>query len=202
MPPDEGATPATEPTPAPPATEKPKGFKARVRAFLQHEKVKAAWGRLRGGQLTPGRAAASVFVGVLVGTTPLYGLHFFLVMGICIPLKLDAALAYVASNVSLPIFAPFINMSEVELGAYMRTGSFIHLDKSEFTSRSPFDYAHELFLGTLIFSPAAASLFALVTYPIAWLARRRKLAKQAAEPLASGPETTETTPETRSAPTS
>jgi len=164
----------TEPADLPPP-EKPRGLKARVRAFLQHEKVKAAWARLRGGELTPGRAAASVFVGVLVGTTPLYGLHFFLVMGICIPLKLDCAIAYVASNVSLPIFAPFINMSEVEIGAFLRTGSFIHLEKTEFTSRSPFDYAHELFLGTLVFSPAAASVFAFCTYLVAWFSRRRKL---------------------------
>lgn len=172
-PPPEAPPAATSPAATPPEAA-PRGLRARVRAFLQHEKVKAAWARIRGGELTPGRAAASVFVGVLVGATPLYGLHFFLVMGICIPLKLDAAIAYVASNVSLPIFAPFINMSEVEIGAFLRTGSFIHLEKSEFTSRSPFDYAHELFLGTLVFAPALATTFATIAYVVALVARRRR----------------------------
>lgn len=136
----------TDPTRAPRAEAaevegpaSPRGLRARLRRFVEHDKVKAAYARLRGGELTPARAAASVFVGVLVGTTPLYGLHFLLVMGICVPLRLDTAVAYVASNVSLPIFAPFINIAEIELGAWLRTGALIHLDRRDFDTRSPFD---------------------------------------------------------------
>lgn len=159
---------------------KPRGFRARARSFVQHEKVKAAWARIRGGELTPFRAAASVFVGVLVGTTPLYGLHFLLVMGICLPLRLDVAIAYVASNVSLPIFAPFINVSEVQIGAWLRTGSFIHFDKADFEARGPFDYARELVLGTLVVSPVSAFVASVLAYGVAWTSRRRKLAEKAA----------------------
>jgi uncharacterized protein (DUF2062 family) len=161
------------------AEVKPRGYRARAKALLQHEKVKAAWARLRGGELTPFRAAASVFVGVLVGTTPLYGLHFLLVMGICLPLRLDVAIAYVASNVSLPIFAPFINTAEVEIGAWLRTGKFIHFDRADFEARGPFDYARELVLGTLIFSPVAAFFASVMAYGVAWTARRRKLSEKA-----------------------
>ncbi len=171
----------TDPTRAPRAEAaevegpaSPRGLRARLRRFVEHDKVKAAYARLRGGELTPARAAASVFVGVLVGTTPLYGLHFLLVMGICVPLRLDTAVAYVASNVSLPIFAPFINIAEIQLGAWLRTGALIHLDRRDFDTRSPFDYARELFLGTLVFSPAAATLAASLAYATAWTARRRR----------------------------
>ncbi len=156
----------------------PRGVRARARAFFQQEKVKAVYHRLRGGELTPWRAAASVFVGVLVGTTPLYGLHFILVMALCVPLRLDTAVAYVASNVSLPIFAPFINVAEVQLGAWLRTGAFIHLDREDFEARGPVDYALELFLGTLLFSPASAAAAGLVTYAGTLLARRRRLARE------------------------
>ena len=165
----EGGVPDTETTKAP-----ARGFRARFRAFVQHDKVKAAWARVRGGELTLGRAAASVAVGVLVGTTPLYGLHFFLVMGICLPLKLDAAIAYVASNVSLPIFAPFINITEIEVGAYLRTGSLIHLDRADFDARGPLDYARELALGTLVVSPVSAAVAAGLTYAVGWISRRRR----------------------------
>ena len=158
----------------PTAEKKPVGARARIAAFFQHEKVKAAWARLRGGELTPFRAAASVFVGVLVGTTPLYGLHFLLVVGICLPLKLDVPVAYVAANVSLPVFAPFINVSEVQIGAWLRTGAFIHFDKADFEARGPFDYLRELVLGTLVVSPVSAFVGGLLAYGVAWAARRRK----------------------------
>lgn len=172
-----------EPNVAPEGEAAPgaRGVRARIKAFFQHEKVKAAWARLRGGELTPARAAASVFVGVLVGTTPLYGLHFILVMAICLPLRLDVAVAYVASNVSLPIFAPFINMSEIQLGALLRTGDFIHLDKRDFASRSPFDFAHELVLGTLVFSPGSATFAALLAWVVAATARKRREKRLQAE---------------------
>lgn len=175
--PDGNVAPDGEGAPAP----RPRGVRGRIKAFFQHEKVKAAWARLRGGELTPARAAASVFVGVLVGTTPLYGLHFILVMAICLPLRLDVAVAYVASNVSLPIFAPFINMSEIQLGAWLRTGDFIHLDKRDFASRSPFDFAHELVLGTLVFSPGSATFAALLAWVVAAVARKRREQRLQAE---------------------
>lgn len=151
-----------------------RGVGARVRAFFQHDKVKAAYQKLRGGELTPWRAAASVFVGVLVGTTPLYGLHLVLVMALCVPLRLDTAVAYLASNVSLPVFAPFINLAEVQLGAWLRTGAFVHLDRKDFEARGPLDFAAELVVGTLVFSPSSATLAGLVTYAGATLARRHK----------------------------
>ena len=163
-------TEGSEPPPEGPR----RGVRARLRAFFQHEKVKAVYHRLRGGELTPWRTAASVFVGVLVGTTPLYGLHFVLVMALCVPLRLDTAVAYVASNVSLPIFAPFINIAEVQLGAWLRTGAFIHLDRKDFEARGPFDYALERFLGTLLFSPASATVAGLLAYGGTLLARGRR----------------------------
>ena len=50
-----------------------------------------------------GRAAASVAIGLADrSATLLYGLHFWIVVAICVPLKLDAALAYLAANISLP----------------------------------------------------------------------------------------------------
>ncbi len=161
----------------------------RIKELASKDKVRAAWKRLRGGELTPWRAAASVFVGVMVGTTPLYGLHFFLVAAICIPLRLDAALAYLAANVSLPVFAPFINISEIQLGAWLRTGHFIHLERSDFESRSPWDYAHELVLGTLIFSPGSATLGGLIAYAIAAVTRRRKQRLAAAPSAVKAPGT-------------
>ena len=88
--------------------------------------------------------------------------------------EFDAAIAYVASNVSLPIFAPFINITEIEVGAYLRTGSLIHLDRADFDARGPLDYARELALGTLVVSPVSAAVAAGLTYAVGWISRRRR----------------------------
>ena len=81
------------------------------------QRLRDAWRRLRGGELTPGRAAASVAIGIAVGVTPLWGVHWALVLAICLPLRLDAGVAYLASNVSLPFFAPFITFAEIAVDA-------------------------------------------------------------------------------------
>jgi SAM-dependent methyltransferase len=91
-------------------------------------KLREAWARLRGGELTPWRAAASVAVGLAVGVTPLYGFHLPIVLAICVPLRLDAPIAYVAANISLPFLAPFLWLAEIEIGAWLRTGIGLALD--------------------------------------------------------------------------
>lgn len=82
------------------------------------------WRRLRGGGLTRARAAASVGVGLWVGCLPLYGLHFPLCLAITLPLSLDLVLAYLAANVSNPLFAPFLVYAEVQVGALLLDGHF------------------------------------------------------------------------------
>ncbi len=132
-----------------------------------HASAKTAWVRLRGGELTPARAAASVAVGLAIGVTPLYGLHFWIVIGICVPLRLDAALAYLAANVSVPIVAPFILLGEVELGSLARTGHALALTAAEAKARAAGELAKELIVGTLILSPLAAIVGGAATWAIA-----------------------------------
>ena len=151
------------------------GVRARV-----HAAAKTAWTRLRGGELTPVRAAASVAVGLAVGLTPLYGLHFWIVVAICVPLRLDAALAYLAANISLPFISPFILLAEVELGSWARTGHFLALTADEAKARALGELVKELVVGTAILSPAGALVGGVVTWGVASRARGAK-AKTALE---------------------
>src|SRR5262249_30737884 len=72
-----------------------------------------------------GRAAASFAVGLAIGVTPLWGVHWLLVAAVCVPLRLDAGVAFLASNVSLPFVAPFITFAEIELGARVLRGTWL-----------------------------------------------------------------------------
>ena len=129
--------------------------------------------RLRGGELTPARAAASVAVGLAVGVTPLYGLHFWIVVAVCVPLRLDAALAYLAANISLPFVIPFILLAEVELGSLVRTGHALGVTAADAKARAFGELAKEVAVGTLVLAPMMAVLGGAVTWGVATVSARR-----------------------------
>jgi len=131
-----------------------------------------AWTRLRGGETTPMRAALSVAVGLAVGTTPLYGLHLTIVLAVCVPLRLDAALAYLAANISLPPVIPFLLLAEIEVGSLVRTGHTLALTALEASVRASGELARELAVGTAIVAPSLGALGGVATWCIATLARR------------------------------
>ncbi len=128
--------------------------------------VGAAWVRLRGGEITAWRAAASVAVGVFIGVTPLWGTHIFLVLAVCLPLRLDARVAYLSANVSLPFFAPVITLAEIQLGALARTGGTLPVDRAALHAHGLAAFALDLAVGTALLAPVAA----LVTGALTWLA--------------------------------
>jgi uncharacterized protein (DUF2062 family) len=138
----------------------------------------AAWARLRGGELTPWRAAMSVAVGLAIGVTPLYGLHLWIVLAICLPLKLDAPVAYLAANISLPFISPFLLFAEVEIGAWVRTGhgAALSLEALKSADRGAVlaQLAVEAVVGTAIFAPMMAALGFALTYALVSRARRTR----------------------------
>ncbi len=140
------------------------------------ELARQAWRRLRGGELTPWRAAISVALGLAIGMTPAFGLHWLIVVGVCVPLRLDAGVAYLAANVSMPLIAPFITFAEIETGALLLRGSFLPLVPSEIKTIALRTLAAELAIGTAVLAPAAERAGGAVTYAlVAWRLRRRAL---------------------------
>lgn len=126
--------------------------------------VAHVWRILRGGRLTPKRAALSVALGLFVGVTPLYGLHFFLVVGVGLWLRLDVPLAYMAANISVPPMAPLLALVEIQLGALLRTGALSRISRSDITAQGALTFAKDLWLGTALFAPAIAAFGGSVTY--------------------------------------
>lgn len=137
------------------------------------QRIKDAWRRLRGGELTPARAALSVAVGIAIGVTPLWGLHWLLVLGICLPLRLDAGVAYLASNVSLPFIAPFITSTEIAVGAKVLTGTWPQITPKTLKTIELRTVIAELLIGTGVVALTGAFLLGGATYGITALVRRR-----------------------------
>lgn len=128
--------------------------------------IRDAWRRLRGGELTPARAAASVGVGLAIGVTPLYGFHLPLVLAVCLPLGLDAPVAYLAANISLPFIAPFLSIAEIEIGARILNGSWLALTRASLAEHGLAPFFRELVVGTIVFSPLSAFVGGAITFAI------------------------------------
>jgi len=155
-----------------------------ARAESWKDTFRGAWKRLRGGALTPARAAASVAIGLAIGVTPLWGVHFFLVLGICMPLRLDVPVAYLAANISLPFIAPFLSFAEIEIGARILSGAFLPLTSREaMVAHGAGRFLKEIAVGTLLFSPLMAALGGAITYAAAHASAQRGAR---AEPSESG----------------
>lgn len=86
------------------------------------EELRRVWSDVRGGNLSPARIAASVVLGTFIGCLPIFGLHLPVVLLLCLRLRLDGALAYLAANISNPFMAPLLITGQVQLGAFLIEG--------------------------------------------------------------------------------
>lgn len=66
-----------------------------------------------------GKKALSIGLGVFIGISPLWGFQTALVLFLAVALKLNKVIAFTFSNVSLPIFIPFIIYGSFQVGAFL-----------------------------------------------------------------------------------
>jgi 2-polyprenyl-3-methyl-5-hydroxy-6-metoxy-1,4-benzoquinol methylase len=93
-------------------------------------------------------------------------MHWLLCLGVCLPFRLDAVLAYLGANISNPVFAPLLFTLEIEIGALLLTGDFAGYAGEESALRVAGDYASFLVvggvvLGTLLGAPLGALAFVI-----------------------------------------
>jgi len=122
------------------------------------------WSRLRGGSLEPGRAAVSVAIGIFVGCLPIYGVQLLVVLAVCVPLRLDAALAYLAAHVSNPLTLPFVLAAEMETGSLLLTGHHAAFDLEAAKKLGVTALGTQIVVGALTFGSALALIGAVATW--------------------------------------
>jgi len=133
--------------------------------------------RLRGGELTPARLAASVALGLFIGILPLYGAHLPLCAFFALALRLDVFLTYVAANISVPPMIPFLLYGGLQLGAFVLTGSFRVLSSDDLVPGSMLSLGAELLVGSLVLASLAALVGGALSYVVARWLRARRLAR-------------------------
>ena len=93
-------------------------------------------------QDSPQRKAAAIALGVFVGISPFWGLHTLLVFTLAALLKVNKAIAFLFSNISIPPFIPAILYLSYQLGNFVSGNGFdwqLNLEN--------FDSGKDLFIG-------------------------------------------------------
>jgi uncharacterized protein (DUF2062 family) len=107
--------------------------------------------RLRTEGGTPGRIAAAVGIGVFIGCSPFYGFHLILCIVIARIFRLNRALTYVASHVSLPGLMPVFLVLEIQIARWMRGAPLLSLHRGTlYHGRPPHFGWHLLLHGRLL----------------------------------------------------
>jgi len=108
----------------------------------------------------PRRETAAVALGVFIGCLPLYGLHLAICWIVGFVLGLNRLKMYFAANVSNPFVAPWLVFTEVQVGAWVRRGSFHAMTRESVAATGLTVFGLDALVGSLFVGLALALLAA------------------------------------------
>ena len=135
-----------------------------VRTATAAPKVRRVVHRLRTEGAGPYRETAAIAIGVFVGCTPLYGLHFLICWVLALVLRLNRVKVYLAANLSNPLLAPFLVFTELQVGAWLRHGRMHALKIETVAAASPWSFGLDLIVGSLAVGGVLATGAGALTY--------------------------------------
>ncbi len=129
-----------------------------------------------GSNDSPRKKALSIALGLFVGLSPFWGLHTLLVLGLAFIFRLNKAIAFAFSNISLPPFIPFVVYAGVQTGVWL-TGeehffSLENITDNLVTLKGLKTYV----VGSLVFATLISIISGLVGYMALTHLAKRKMA--------------------------
>ena len=112
------------------------------------------------------RETAAVSLGVFIGCLPFYGLHLLICWTVGFALGLNRLKMYLAANISNPFVAPWLIFAEVQMGAWLRRGSFHSLSRQTITSTGIGVFGMDAVVGSLFVGGILAVLAGTGTYAL------------------------------------
>ncbi|HTM43920.1 MAG TPA: DUF2062 domain-containing protein, partial [Polyangiaceae bacterium] len=131
----------------------------------------------------PREVGFALGLGVMIGCTPLYGLHTLLAAALAFAFRLNAGYLILGSNISIPPLAPFLIGGSLAIGSYLLTGdaaAALALPKMVLAGRSDL---HALLLlagasvkawalGSLVLGTALGLVFGCSAFALTWRLQR------------------------------
>src|SRR5262245_30230409 len=111
-----------------------------------------------------GRETAAIGLGVVIGCLPFYGFHVFICWAMGSLLRLNRLKMYLAANVSNPLIAPWLILAEIQVGAWLRRGSFHSLSLTEVKATSLQVFGADVLAGAVLVGTSLGLVAALGTY--------------------------------------
>jgi uncharacterized protein (DUF2062 family)/ubiquinone/menaquinone biosynthesis C-methylase UbiE len=132
------------------------------RAFVRHLRRVAYRLRTEGEGL--GREVAAIGLGAFIGCSPFYGFHLLICWTAGSLFGLNRLKLYLAANISNPLFAPFLVFSELQSGAWIRSGKFHALTVETVKTLDPWRLAADLLVGSGFIGGLVGIVAATLTY--------------------------------------
>jgi uncharacterized protein (DUF2062 family) len=119
--------------------------------------------------------AGAVGVGLFFGIAPLWGIQTVTAVAVAHVLRLNKAIALLASNISIPPMMPFILYTALALGHWLFTGEHLGFDfsPSEMTRARVLEYLGQWLAGSVVLATLVAGVGTLITYGVARLVGRK-----------------------------
>jgi SAM-dependent methyltransferase len=112
------------------------------------------------------RETAAVALGVFIGCLPLYGTHLAICWIVGFLFGLNRLKMYFAANVSNPFVAPWLVFTEVQVGAWVRRGSFHPMSRHYIASTGLAVFGVDALVGSLLVGSTLGALAAWGTYSL------------------------------------
>ena len=112
------------------------------------------------------RETAAVAFGVFIGCLPLYGLHLAICWVVGSLLGLNRLKIYFVANLSNPLVAPWLVFASLQVGSWVRRGSFHPVTREHIASTGISVFGIDALVGSLFVGTALAFLAAWGTYSL------------------------------------
>ncbi len=122
---------------------------------------------------SPGRMALAVGLGLFFGIVPIWGFQMAAAAASAHWLRLNKAIALSASNISMPLIAPFILWGAMVLGHWMFTGEILQLTREQMEQSSVREFLPRFLAGSVVLAMIVSVLGTMITYVIAWFVKRK-----------------------------
>ncbi|MFH6602757.1 DUF2062 domain-containing protein [Maribacter algicola] len=129
-----------------------------------------------GSHDSPQKKAFSIALGLFVGLSPFWGLHTVLVLGSAFIFRLNKAIAFAFSNISLPPFIPFVVYAGLQTGVWL-TGEEHFFSLENITDNLVTLKGLKTYLvGSLVFASLVSMISGLLGYMVLTHLAKRKMA--------------------------
>ena len=133
--------------------------------------VRRSWLRrlymtLRTEHRTPGKVAFAVGIGVFVGCSPVWGLHFALSVLLATIFRLNRVIVYAGANIGNPLTAAPLAFAELQIGHRILHGMWLSVTIADVETLGVGGVLANLIVGGLVVGAVLGALFGLAAWAI------------------------------------